>query len=183
MSEGQRARSWVPRAVAATVAAAVAFSSVPSSSAIELPAMTRVPLRAQGMISPQTMHAGDQANFIVAADVRVGDRVVIREGTPATGEVVRSQKRGMIGRPDELTVRVGNTTAVDGTNVPLNGMRTVEGDDKMILSIIGGLICLFPLLIKGGRASITPGTTLDTTTVAPVQVRVGDASLVPIAAN
>jgi hypothetical protein len=182
MSKVKLLPSMTMRLVAVTVTMAMTFSSVPAPAA-ELPAATPVALRPASPVSPQTTHVGDSVDLVVASDVRVGDAVVIRSGAPAKGEVVQAQKRGMIGRPDKLMIRVNSVTAADGSTVPLRGTKSIEGDDKMVLSIIGGLLCLLPLLIKGGSASLDTGTTVEAFTVAPAQIRADASELVPVAAR
>lgn len=170
MSTSYCNHSVASRVFTTTLAICVMLSAASSESAV-IPAATPIALRPQTSVSPESTHVGDSVNLVVSSDVKVGDHVVIKAGAPALGEVVQAQKRSMIGRPDKLVVRVNSVTGADGTSVPVRGMRTIEGDDKMALSIIGGILCLFPLLIKGGRASLEPGTTIEAVTVAPVEIK------------
>lgn len=141
---------------------------------VKVPAGTPVMLRTAQAISPQNVKAGDPVSFTVADDVVVDGKVVIKAGSQAKGEVVKAEKRGILGKPDRVSVQITSVTAVDGKTLPVSAAKAAEGEDKMVLGIILTLICLPLLFIKGGEAEIGAGTTVQAMTTGLAEVRVAD---------
>ena len=47
-----------------------------------------------------------------------------------------------------------------------------EGKDKLVVSVIGGLLCLFPFFIKGGKAEMPAGTQLQATVLSDTEITI-----------
>ena len=78
----------------------------------------------------------------------------------------------MLGKSGEVTVSDFNTTAVDGTYVPLSGSVSAKPDDKMTISIVlGVLICPLFLLMRGDEAVVPAGTQKTAYTVNQVYIK------------
>ena len=82
-----------------------AFAQSPApASTVSLPALTPVLIQFDEKVSSEKNRNGDRFRFHVAADVRVGDAVVIPQGAPGEGEVIHAAKSGMAGKAGELIV-------------------------------------------------------------------------------
>ncbi|MBI4822924.1 MAG: hypothetical protein HY805_01675 [Nitrospirae bacterium] len=101
----------------------------------------------------------------------IDDKVVIKAGTQATGEVTASKKGGIVGIPGRIEIAVKYVEAVDKTSVPISGSKTVEGEDKLIAGIVLGVLCL-PLIfvVRGGTPRISAGTMIDATVSMPTTI-------------
>ena len=91
------------------------------------------------------------------------------------GEVTHSQKKGAIGKPAVIGVMVRSVEAVDGTVVPISGVKYIEGENKLTEAlVITILCCILGLVIQGGEAEIPAGAnmqaTIDATTTIELPV-------------
>jgi hypothetical protein len=140
---------------------------------VKIPYGTPVNLQFPTTVSPEVYKVGDKVDLVVVSDVKVNGYTVIKAGARAVAEVTKSKKRNYFGIPAEIGVRAKHVTAVDGTLVPIEFSKTLEGDDKYILSIGGGvLLCFLLFLIKGEDVSIPSGTTEVAVVAATVEVSV-----------
>lgn len=101
---------------------------------------------------------GSVVHFRVIRDVTAENKVVIKAGTIATGTVSDAASSGALGSAGKITVKLNSVQAIDGQNVYLSGSVDKEGENKVVLTVILGLICLPLLLINGGDANIPAGT-------------------------
>jgi len=101
---------------------------------------------------------GSVVHFRVIRDVSVNDKVVIKAGAVATGTISEVSSSGALGKGGKIAVKLNTVEAVDGQNVYLSGSLDKEGEDKVVLTVILGLICLPLLLLNGGDANIPAGT-------------------------
>lgn len=121
-----------------------------------------VELETASQLNSEFAAVGQVINFKVKRDVTVDDQVVIKAGSIAHGQVVRAKGAKGIGVPGYLQVRVESVTSVDGQKIYLTGSDlNSEGKDKTTLSIVlGVLVCILFLTMKGGQAEITLGQTV-----------------------
>ncbi|MCJ7645997.1 hypothetical protein MUO65_03705 [bacterium] len=161
------------------VAVAVVVSMCPylgiveavKAAVVSVPPGTRVLLRLEETVSPETKSVGDQVTLSVVSDVVVNGKVVIAAGAPAAGEVTVSSKKGAVGKPAEIGFQVTSVMAVDGKSVPLRATRKAEGKSKMTEAIVVTILCcVLGLLMKGGEASFEKGLTIEAETSFPVSV-------------
>jgi len=152
----------------------VTFTSKPAVAAgTIIPAGTPVTLRSINDISSELANTGDSVQFAVVSDVVVNGKTVIPAGSTAIGTVLRAKKQNFAGIPAELSVQVNYITGPSGSTIPVSVSRTSEGESKMVLSIVLGVICcLLFLLMKGKSARIPAGTVLNATTTSPIEVQV-----------
>ena len=151
----------------------IAFLLVPNVNAAEkitVPAGTLVTVRTSGMLNPKTNKSGDTVEFIVIQDVKVNDRVVVKSGALARGQITESKKSGVVGMPAKIGVELQAVKAVDGTMIPIRASKSSEGEDKVVLVVVLTLICLPLILIKGGDAQISAGTSFDALTLGTAEV-------------
>jgi len=141
------------------------------AAVVSVPLGTRVLLRLEETVSPETKNVGDSVSLSVVSDVVVEGKVVIASGALATGEVTVSRKSGVLGRPAEIGFQVTSVTAVDGKSVPLRATRKAEGKSKVTEAVVITIICcVLGLLMKGGVASLEQGTRIQAETTFPVSI-------------
>jgi hypothetical protein len=138
---------------------------------VKLSSGTPVSLRLIETVDSNQVTVGTTVNFSVVSDVKADDDILVKAGTMGQAQVIKAEKNGMIGQPGEITISDFYTTAVDGSRVPLMATLTQEGKDKMVLSLVGTVICLFPILLKGGKAVIPAGTQKTVYTAGEVSVK------------
>ena len=71
---------------------------------IDLPALTPVLIQFDSQVSSDANRNGDRFRLHVAADVRVGEVIVIPAGCVGEGEVIHAQRSGAGGKGGELIV-------------------------------------------------------------------------------
>ena len=115
------------------------------------------------------------ADLIVAADVLVDGKVVIRQGTAVSGTIEDAQSAEMLGREGQLAISINSARAVDGTTVPLSGRISARGDDEMTGTVVGAFFCPLFLLNQGGEAAIAAGAQSRGIVLGDVNVTIPDA--------
>lgn len=133
---------------------------------------TAVMIKTTETVNSKTAVSGSSFNFRVIGDVTQNGKVLIKAGEMGSAQITSSEKAGMLGKPGSLIVSDFRVNAVDGTYVPLQATLNNEGEDKQMLSIVGGILCLFPFLLKGKEGVLLAGTEKTVYTAAPVQIRV-----------
>lgn len=151
---------------------AVALMQLPVyAEVVKVPAGTTIMLKTVNEVSSSGA-VGDAIAFVVVQDVLVNGKVVAKAGAPAVGEVSALVKRKFFGIPAKISVMVRHVTMADSTMVFVNSSKTVEGDDQMVCSIIGTILCLLPALIRGGDAKIPAGSMFPALVMSPSDVSV-----------
>ncbi len=128
---------------------------------------TPIIIRCDETITTNNIVNGSMVRFSVVRDVKSKNgNILIKSGAPVTAQITFSKSKGMIGRSGEVTVSDFHTTAVDGTYIPLSGSVSAKPDDKMVLSIVlGVIVCPLFLLMKGEEAQLPVGATKTAYTV------------------
>ena len=165
------------RPTALVLLASLSFLSfrMPALADVNVPAGTSIPLELTQPITSKFMAPGQTVDFRVRYDVKVNDVVVIPAGSLARGQVTRAQKAKGIGKEGYVEIQIKSVTAADGQEIPLTSSTLYrEGEDKQTLSIVlGVLVCLLFLTMKGKEAEVPMGTTVDAATAVNTQVKVG----------
>jgi hypothetical protein len=91
---------------------------------------TPVPLVFTSDVNSKTAEVGDKISLTLAEDLRAGDVVVIKKGTPATATVTQVDPKGRVGLPGEVFFQV-NSLQAPGAVVKLQGGAAKEGQDKV----------------------------------------------------
>ena len=113
---------------------------------------TPIPVRLEETLSSETVKARQPVRFTVARDVEITEKIVVKAGALAEGEITYAQKTGSLGKEGMVHLVMRYTVAVDGTRIPLIASLSATGDDKVVLS---GFIWPF---IKGSSCKIQSGT-------------------------
>jgi hypothetical protein len=163
---------------------------------IILPEGTRVRVRLEQTLSSGTAEAGQSVDLSVTEDVRIGDIVVITQGSACIGTVVQAQPKGRLGRSGKLDFSIERVVAVDGSSVPLRYSPTKKegGSNAVKTGVLTGAaaVVFWPaaplfLLMKGKDVTINKGIVVDVftdqrftlTQRAPVMPPAGTNTLQP----
>jgi hypothetical protein len=140
---------------------------------VVLKAGTVIPMELVNTITSKTARSGQLVDFRVTSDVKVDGKTVVAAGSIAQGQIVRAKKNGLLGAEGELEIAVKSIKAVDGTSVYLSSSNLAdEGSNKVVLSVVVTLCCLFGFLIKGGQAEIPAGTQVQGMVVSNTDINV-----------
>ncbi|MCS6861774.1 MAG: hypothetical protein NZT92_15830, partial [Abditibacteriales bacterium] len=165
---------------------------------IVVPRDTKVVLRFTQPISTATAKVGDVLRFETVEDVRIGNTLIIQQGSPATGVVAEVRPPRSRGRNAQLRISFQSVQAVDGSLLPLMPYRTPE-EERISgkapgVSVVGAIV-LGPIglvsgaFIRGDHITIEAGATVNAAIarhmVLPAQqdrrdVIVPDDTLVPL---
>jgi hypothetical protein len=126
----------------------IAVQAVAQSAApIVLDDGTPIRLRTTQTLSSADAHVDDRVDFEVVDDVKVGEMVVIKHGTPAIGTVTQAQPKGRMGKGGKLNVNIDFTRTVTGDKVALRGAKDVKGGGHtgaMTGAMVGTAIVFWP---------------------------------------
>jgi hypothetical protein len=139
---------------------------------VKVPSGTVVVVRPNDIISPSNYKSGDQVQFTVISDVKIGGKVIINSGALATGTITSSNESGMMGKPAQIQLSLNDVQAADETKIPLRAIQRAEGEDKQSETLILGILC-FPLwLSEGGDTQIPQSITINSFTLGESEVTV-----------
>ena len=125
-----------------------------AAATVTLPALTPVLIQFDEKVSSERNRNGDRFRFHVAADVRVGDAIVIPMGTRGEGEVIHAAKSGMAGKAGELIVAARYVT-VGNRTVRLRSFASGTGKQFSDLANWTGVLVGMPsLMIQGGKMTM-----------------------------
>jgi|GEM_PF-745870 len=151
----------------------IATPSTAVARMLTIPVGTPIVLKFDETIDPATATIGSTVHLSVLQEVTVNGEVAFEAGAPASGQVTQSEKPGSIGKPAVIGVALQSAQAVDGTLVPVSGMKVVEGENKQTSSLIVTILCcVLGLLLKGGNAEIQAGTTMDATVELATEITI-----------
>jgi len=121
-----RERAPVSPAPATPPAAPSAAPSppAPEPARIVLPEGARIVVALAFEVRSSAVKPGDRVALLVGEDVLIEGAVVVRKGTPATGEILGVQRRNGFGGGGRLVMTVLWTTALDGQEVRLRPVPT-----------------------------------------------------------
>jgi Chitobiase/beta-hexosaminidase C-terminal domain len=148
-----------PPAEQSTPATANAAVTPSASAKLLLARGTAVPLVFASDVSSKKAEVGDNISMTLANDVKVGDVVVVKKGTPAVATVTEVDGNGVMGMPGEIFFQVDSLLA-DGTVVKLRGNAAKEGQDKVGKAFGLMFVPVVPagLFVRGKDAEIKQGS-------------------------
>ena len=135
-----------------------------------LPAGTAVQMRLNQTLSGATAQIGSFVSLSVVSDVVVNGVTLIKAGALAEGQVSSSKKASMLGQPGSVGITITSVTAIDGTKIPVQAMSSADGDDKMIVSVILGLLCIIGFFQKGGEGELNNTQIINARTLSNVEI-------------
>ena len=149
----------VTQTVVAAPNAAPSSASAPSAPAkLVLARGTAVPFVFASDVSSKTADVGDKISLTLADDLKIGDVVVVKKGTPAVATVTEVDQTGMGGAPGEVFFQVDSLQAGSAL-VKLRGAAAKEGQDKVGKAIGRMFVPVVPagLFVHGKDAEIKHG--------------------------
>lgn len=126
---------------------------------------TAVRMRLSRNLSSATAREGETVDFEVLDEVKVGDIVVIPQGSTALGTVTDAKAKKSMGRAGHLNVNVDYGRAASGEKVALRGIQNAKAGGHvgaMTGAMVATSIVFFPaaplfLFIKGKDITIPKG--------------------------
>lgn len=153
-------------------AAPVQAVQVAPEPEVYLPAGTEIPLKMTQTITTKgdSWEEGDQFNLVVAADVRLGDYVIIPQGTKAVGRITWLTSRGAFGKSGKMDIEL-EYIQLGNRRISIDGTYRQEGNGAT-LATVGGVIAagVFAGFITGRSGEIPQGRELMATLEANLPV-------------
>lgn len=141
----------VPTSLSNAAAAAAA------SGKLLLAQGTAVPLTFASNVNSKTAHVGDKIALTLAQDLKIGDVVVAKKGTPSIATITEVDPPHVLGRPGEVIFKADYLQA-DGNVIKLRGSAAKEGEDEATKAAALMVIPLpVGLLVHGKDAEIQQG--------------------------
>jgi hypothetical protein len=107
-------------------------------------------------VSSASVNKGDAVSFHLASDYSEFGHVLISSGTPVHGTVANVERRKSAGRPGTVAVEVKSVRAVDGTYIPLRGVKAVSGKARGTQAAALGFLTLGAGFTKKGLSAVIP---------------------------
>lgn len=127
-----------------------------------LPAGTEIPLKMTQTITTKgdSWKEGDQFNLVVAADIRLGDYIIIPQGTKAVGRITWLTSRGAFGKSGKMDIEL-EYLQLGNRRVNIDGTYRQEGSGAT-LATVGGVLAagVFAGFITGKSGEIPQGREL-----------------------
>jgi hypothetical protein len=143
-----------------------AFSTL-AFAQVQIPDGIKIRVRLEQPLSSATAEEGQSVSLSVADPIRVGNAIVIPQGSAATGSVLLSQKKRRMGRTGKLDFSIDRVRAIDGQWIPVRYTSTKkEGGNRMLATgVTAGIMAAafwpaapFFLLMQGKDASVPKGS-------------------------
>lgn len=145
-------------AAAQAPAAPAAAAPAPAAPAsVKAPEGTELRIRFNDALSSGTNNEGDQFSITLDDDVSLPGGTILKRGYRGKGEVTSAKKKGMMGQPGEMNVRL-NYLKVGDTRIHLRAQKGGEGQSSVGATVV--LTVLFGplgLLKHGHEIEIHPG--------------------------
>jgi len=127
---------------------------------------TPVRMRLNRNLSSADATVGQNADFEVLDDLKIGDVLVIARGSNAIGTITQAQPKRRMGRGGKLDVNIDFVRLTNGDKVALRAVKETKGGGKggaMTGGIVATSIVFFPaaplfLLMHGKDITIPKGT-------------------------
>ena len=147
-------------AVASQPSPAAAAPPSPAPAHVRLPEGTVIRFTLDEPLSSATAADGDEFSITTSDPVTLADGVVIPAGFHGRGEVTAVEKKGMMGKAGQLSVRL-DYVRIGNAKVRLRSDQTREGKSNQSSAIVLSLLVtpLF-LLMHGKDAAIPKGQSI-----------------------
>lgn len=140
---------------------------------VKVPVGTMVPVITTETISPETHLVGQRVTLSAERDVIVSGKTVIAAGAMVVGEVTVSRKAGAVGAPGEIGIVLRTVTAADGSTIPIEGSKIIQGKSRQAESLVVTILCcVLGLIMKGDPADIATGSSIDARVLSEIEVEV-----------
>ncbi len=127
---------------------------------------TPVKLSLARTVSSKDAKTGENVDFEVLDDVRIGEFVVIPKGSFAIASVTRAKPSGRLGKGGKLDINIEYVRLKSGEKAPLRAIKENKGKNRtgtMTTALVVSGLLFFPaaplfLFIKGKNIIVTKGT-------------------------
>jgi len=157
--------------------AAALVSPFARSATVMIPSGTRIfgELQEEVTSDVKEFEVGEFVTGRVWRNVVVDGQTVVSAGAPMVLQVSDITKRRTFGRAGSIEIRAVSVTAVDGTEIFLDGGYDRKGENRVVLSsTLAALVAWPTLFIKGREAVLGPGTVFDASVPANTNIAVSD---------
>jgi hypothetical protein len=132
-------------------------SALGAAESVTIPVDYPIPIESTGVVDAHKICANDTIHFVISENLRKGNCIVFRKGTPVTLLVRESVPSGSLGRPSRILMEPLSTRAVDGHLVFLKGSVRVEGEDFDVESVGVTAMCCLGVFLKGSEQNLGRG--------------------------
>jgi hypothetical protein len=141
---------------------------------VVLNAGTNIILETVSRIQSDLVSVGQTIDFRVKYDVIVDGKTVVAAGSIAKGQVMRAKKAKGLGKEGMVEIQIKSVTAADSQEIFLTGGNVYqEGEDQQTLAILlGVLVCILFLTIKGKNAQIPPGYQVTSSVATTMKIKI-----------
>jgi len=140
---------------------------------VTIPNSTIVVVKTQEQLSSDQLTMGQEITFIVAADINIKGKTVIKANTPVIGFVQESKEAGMVGQSGRVVINAQSVAAVDGTNIALTGQFSAAAKSQVGGTVaVGVILCPLALLFEGKEGVIPVGAQIRAMTVGDHEIEV-----------
>ena len=131
-----------------------------------VPNGTKLSCRLEQAITSATAEEGQPVQLTTTENVKVGDSIVIPQGSPVQGTIVTAQEKRRMGRTGKLDFSIDRVRAADGDYIPLRyTMQKKQGGSSAVSTGVmtaGAAVLFWPaapffLLRKGKDVTINKG--------------------------
>lgn len=127
---------------------------------------TPVRLRLSRNLSSKEAKTGENVDFEVLDDIKVGDTVVIPKQSSAIATITQAKPAGRLGRGGKLDVNIDYVRLTTGEKIALRAAKEGKGDNRtgtMTTGLVAAGILFFPaaplfLFVKGKNINVAKGT-------------------------
>jgi len=136
-----KARRLVGMAAAALLAGVLSLpAATGSETKVRLAEGTKIVFTLNDALSTKSSRAGDDFSGVVSRSVRIGNDIVIPEGSVVHGKVTRVVRPGRAKGRAELNLRFEAVELPDGTELPIAASLTeLDEDEKETVTDEGGV--------------------------------------------
>ena len=153
-------------AVSPLISAPVPQQMMPAGAQLVLQDGTPVKLRLSRNLSSADAKIGEQIDFEVLEEIRVGDLIVIPKGGIALGSVTDAKGKGRMGKGGKLDVTIDYVRLADGEKTALRAVKETKGGGStgaMTAGIVAASLVVWPaapffLFMHGKDITIPKGT-------------------------
>lgn len=131
-----------------------------------VPNGTKLSCRLEQAVTSATAEEGQPVQLTTTENVKVGDSIVIPQGSPVQGTIVTAQEKRRMGRTGKLDFSIDKVRAADGDYIPLRyTMQKKQGGSSAVSTGVmtaGAAVLFWPaapffLLRKGKDVTINKG--------------------------
>ncbi len=106
-------------------------TSAQTVTSLTVPSGQKFIMRLETPLHTRTTHKGDAVEFTTAAEVSVGDQIVVPSSSRISGLVTKAKRAGHLKGRSEIQIRLDKIQLADGSQVPLHATIVRAGYDPV----------------------------------------------------